>query len=978
MKKEDNGSSLLNKWKNREKKKESRSKSISKAPKDAIIPLSRGQQRLYFLEQLYPKNPVYNSSEIYTFQGKLQVENLRESLQMIFAANHILRCSYHFVNGKAIQKFDDNLQLAITSFDLSDLAATDKKERQEELLTLDSLQYFNLDKAPLMRASILKLSTTETVLLITMHHIITDKWSMGIFSEQLANYYNELNSGHPIIKNESKIQYTDYAYWEQKKKVDEIQLNYWKQKLSGEIPTLELPTDHPAPMQSSFKGASHIQNYSERLSKRLLDLSKKLETTPYVLLLSVYYLLLFRYSGQKDILIGSPISTRNSKVLEDIIGFFDETIVLRTGLSPSMNFMKLVEKVRETTLEAFSNKDVPFDVLVKELKPERSLGTNPFFRVMFIYHDAPPSPSFGRDIDLSYTFFNKGISKFDLTLYISNEDGLLSSEFEYSTDLFKEPTIIRFQEHYRLLLEGITTNPDRSISEIPMLSQKEKAFFLTHQNLENGPFEHFTAIHQIIEEAAQENPDRQALVFGNESMTYKRLILESDIVAQRILSYSKGENEIVGLCTERSLEMITCLLGILKAGCAYLPLDPDYPSKRIEFMLMDSKVQVILTQKTLTPLFDRFKGAVLMFDDVVKDKNIHTARKLPVQLKDAIAYVIYTSGSTGKPKGVPITHNNIINSTQGRLTYYPENPSAFLLLSSIAFDSSKAGIFWTLCTGGTLVISEKWIEQDIDKIGDVILANSVSHTLMLPSLYKMILEYSNLSKLPSLTTVIVAGEACSSSLCDLHFKKLEKVSLYNEYGPTEATVWCTAYQISKENIGSVVPIGKPVANAEIYILSESLKLVPLGAIGGIYVGGAGLSGNYFNRPDLTGVAYINHPFEQGSQKKLYKTGDLGRYLKDGNIEFLGRADQQVKIRGHRIELNEIENILGENPMIDKVVVMMEESEREIIFDLSKTPDTEEIITHFESYLNSQQAEQLLESVESLKEEERDYLLRQMQ
>jgi len=934
---------------------------------------------LYFLEQLYPNNPVYNSSEIYTFKGNLHIENLQESLQMVFAANDILRCSYHLINGKAIQKIEDIVQLDIANFDLMSLSSMDKESRQEEILTLDSLKYFDLSKAPLMRASILKLSTSETILFITMHHIITDEWSMGIFREQLSKYYHELNSSQPLnVENKFKIQFTDYAYWQQGEKVDDVQVNYWMKKLSGEIPILELPTDYPAPIQPSFKGASNTQIFSGELSKKVLALSKETKTTPYVLLLSVFYLLLFRYSRQKDIVIGSPISTRNVKVLEDIIGFFDETIVLRTELSPSFSFIELVKKVRKTALDAFSNKDVPFDLLVKELKPERSLGNNPFFRVMFIYQDAPASPSFGSDIDLVYTLFNKGVSKFDLSLYISNDDGALSSEFEYSTDLFHESTIVRFQEHFRLLLEGITANPEITLSEIPMLTQEERGFFHSQENPNNKQFERFTAIHEIFKEVVNENVNKQALVFGNESMTYERLDAESNLIANRILSHSEGRNEIVGLCTERSLEMIIGLLGILKAGCAYLPIDPDYPKKRIEYMLRDSKVHVILTQKPLTPIFDQFKGTVLLFHTILEDKKIPIAGKLPVPKKDAIAYVIYTSGSTGKPKGVPITHGNIINSTLGRLTYYPENPKAFLLMSSIAFDSSKAGIFWTLCTGGTLVISEKRMEQDIDKIGDVIMSNSVSHILMLPSLYKMILEYSTFSKLQSLTAVIVAGETCSSSLLELHFKKLPKVSLYNEYGPTEATVWCTAHKINKEDVTGVVPIGKPVANAEIYILNESLKLVPHGAIGEIYVGGPGLSGSYFNRPDLTKRMYVNHPFDKNNNQKLYKTGDLGRYRKDGNIEFLGRADQQVKLRGHRIELGEIEKIFEENPMVDKVVIMMEEPSVEMAFDLSRSPEADEIVTYFNSYLNNQQAEQLLESVESLKEGERDYLLGQMQ
>ncbi len=429
---------------------------------------------------------------------------------------------------------------------------------------------------------------------------------------------------------------------------------------------------------------------------------------------------------------------------------------------------------------------------------------------------------------------------------------------------------------------------------------------------------------------------------------------------------------------DRSVEMIVGLVAILKAGCAYLPIDPEYPSQRIAFMLEDSRVPLVLTQKEQLSNFEDFKGIKLLLEN--EDESVENFKGFPEVDKADLAYVIYTSGSTGKPKGVPITHGNIINSTEGRLTFYPENPTAFLLMSSVAFDSSKAGIFWTLCTGGTLVISEKRLEQDIDKLSEVIERNSVSHTLMLPSLYKMLLEYADLSKIQSLTTVMVAGEACPISLCELHFKKLPNVSLYNEYGPTEATVWCIAHQIRKENLGDVVPIGKSVAGAEVYLLNENHDLVPIGAIGEIYIGGPGLAGSYLNRPELTDLAYINHPFEQGDEKKLYKTGDLGRYFKDGSIEFLGRADQQVKIRGFRIELDEIKKVVTQHSMIESAVVIIKAPSEaiDVDVDVAKLTDSNEITSYIDKFLSDKEAEELIDYVQSLKEEEKTYWLGQIQ
>ncbi|MCM4165539.1 MULTISPECIES: non-ribosomal peptide synthetase [unclassified Arenibacter] len=917
--------SILSRWKNKDKGELTKD-TIGKAPNGATIPLTGGQQRLFFLESLYPKNPVYNSSEIYRFRGKLVKEDLLKSLQAIFDLNDVFRCSFHIREGIPFQKVWDTVTLDLVHYDISDVMAAEKDTRLAEIMSGDALKPFDLQRPPLIRTTLIKLDFNTHILFITMHHIIVDKWSMGIFRAQLAKYYINPPTTYEIKDIRSRIQFADYAYWEQGRGVDRNQLEYWKNKLSGNIPKLELPTDYPHPAHPSFKGDSNVQILSKSLSSKILELSKEVECTPFILLLSAYYVLLFRYSRQNDIVIGSPISIRNSKVLQNVIGFFDETIVLRTDFLSSISFIELVKRVRQTVYEAFSNKDIAFDVLVKELKPDRVAGINPFLRTMFIYHDVPPMPFFGQDLDLSYDFYNTGVSKFDLTLYVANEKGQLLSEFEYSTDLFDKASIEQFQEHFRLLLIGVTDNPGIEIAAIPMMTVKEQDILLPKKATYLGPYDSYKGIHEIIRQTALDRKDAVALIYGQEQMTYGELDDLSDTIAQHILSFTKNtNNSIVGLCLERSTILIAGLIGILKAGCAYLPIDPDYPLNRISFMLEDSKVQFVLTDGDLLSKLESYKGTQLLIRNII-DSGVSTPIAFPDVNGNDLAYVIYTSGSSGKPKGVPITHSNIINSTEGRLLFYPENPSAFLLMSSVAFDSSKAGIFWTLCTGGTLVISEKRLEQDVAKINDIIYSNNISHTLMLPSLYKVMLDYSDLSKLESLTTVMVAGEACSNVLCQNHFNKLPNTGLYNEYGPTEASVWCMAYKITNENLGNMIPIGSAVANAEIYLLDPNLNLVPFGAVGEIYIGGPGLANTYLNRPDLTNMAYINNPFSDTIGSKLYKTGDLGRYRKDGEMLFLGRTDQQVKIRGFRVELSEIEEVILEDPLVDQVLVIVAESE----------------------------------------------------
>ena len=927
MKDKPDTKSLLQRWKNREKTAVSTTASnIGKAPENIAIPLSSGQERLWFLEQLYPKNPVYNYSELAQFSGKLNTTILKEAVQLVFNDNEILRTSFESGDQEMIQVLDRAVELEILEIDLSNYPPSERESKKDSILLEDARKPFDLSSAPLMRVHLIKLDEAEWILFTTMHHIITDKWSMGVFRDQLAEHYKNLSEGKKSTLQRSSIQFSDYAYWQRNNKPDEVQLNYWREKLKGKIPVLNLPADFSSPKTPSFNGFALNSEFSKALSKQLLDLAKTLETTPYVLLLSVYYLMLFRYSGQTDLLVGSPISNRNEKALENLIGFFDETIILRTALDSEMSFAELVKEVKVTVLDAFSNRDTPFNLLVQELKPERQLSSNPFFRSMFIYHVVPTIPTFGKDLKFRYSTFDSGVSKFDLTLFVGNNKEQLFPAFEYTTDLFEESTIAQFHKHFELLCQMVVNDPNLSLSDFEMLTSDEKELFFGNESPAQVIFKGYSGIHEIIEDVALKFPNAKALSFKNETVTYSELNERAKTLALKIFQYTRGRNEVIGLCADRSVSLIIGLLAILKSGNAYMPLDPEYPEDRIDFMLKDSKVSVVVTEKDLIPLLDGFKGnAILLEEEDQKEKQ--DGALLPKANLEDLAYVIYTSGSTGKPKGVPIKHRNIIASTEGRLQYYEERPEAFLLMSSLSFDSSKAGLFWTLCTGGTLVISEKRLEQDISRLSEIIATKKVSHTLMLPSLYTLILEHGDLNKLLGLKVVIVAGEACYPSLVEQHFKRLPETKLYNEYGPTEATVWCMVYQLKKEDQSRNVPIGKAVAKARIYLLDKKMNLVPKGAEGEIYIGGPGLAGAYLNRTELTEQFYPQDPFaSEGSREKLYKTGDLGRYRKDGNIEFLGRADDQIKLRGYRIELEEIEKQLLSGDFVQGAAVVLVEAD----------------------------------------------------
>lgn len=972
MKKE----SLLSQWK-KKKEREPLVQKITKSSECIHLPLSRGQERLWFLQQLYPGNPFYNYAEHYTFKGILRLDYLQASLLLVLEEHEVLKASFSYTDGRVTQTVNKNFEAPIYHFDISLLSEPDKEQKKKDILEREAKIPFDLAVPPLIRIAVIKEDIEKHILVIVMHHIIVDKWSMGIFEERLAEHYRAFLLNGESEARIPEIQYADYACWQRKKSTPKDQIEYWKNKLSGDIPSLDLPFDHEKPLQPSYKGAFSSRKFPKELSENLLSTAKKMEVTPYVLLLSVYYVLLYKYSGQEDIFVGSAISNRDQKILEGLIGFFNDTVVLRAHLPADLSFEDLLEQVRQITLDAFQNKNVPFEVLVKELRPNRSLSDNPFFQVMFLYHTETPLPSFGPEVRMEQSLFDLGVSKFDLTLYFAKNEEGLSATFEYSTDLFLDATINRMHEHLFLLLNAIIVDSTVTISKIPMFTGEDRKVIFKDSSAQKKPWSNFKGIHEIIIDTAEHNANKIAVVVGSNSISYKELLEESGKLAQHILAYTQGKKEIIALAMHRTKSLIVGMLGILRSGCAYLPIDPEYPTERIGFMMGDAKISLIITQNSLLSQFKSFNACLVSADSVEIPPKANLYAPPKTDLSD-MAYMIYTSGSTGKPKGVPISHGNIINSTAGRLDFYGENPQSFLLISSISFDSSKAGLFWTLCTGGTIVLSEKHLEQDIEKMTDTIVKNKVSHTLMLPSLYKLLLEYAPKEKLRGLKTVIVAGENCTSQVVEAHFEKLPSAALYNEYGPTEATVWCLAHKIETKDAKGKIPIGNPVAGAKILLLDQNLNLVPLGAIGTIYVAGPGLSEGYWQRPDLTAQVFVENPFSEDSREKMYNTGDIGRYRGDGTMLFLGRMDQQVKIRGHRIELTEIENLLLKFPKAKDAVVLIENGSKERISNPILNSDPEQIIQFLSTTLNHKQAEELLSTIENLNPVQKAYLLEQFE
>ena len=976
MKASGNNISLLAQWKAKRKPVD-QGGGLDKAPPGARIPLSYGQQRIWFLQLLYPESSFYNYTESYSLYGRPDADLLKMSLQIMTDSHGILRTSFHIEEGQIAQRIEPEVKVELKFHDLSKLNRETVALEKQRLLMESAGTVFQLNLAPPGRYTLIKIHEGHFELLITMHHILTDAWSMELFRKQLCTIYTGLVAGDKVLPRTGDLEYADFAYWERSLPIETSKLHYWKEKLSGDIPVLNLPADYPRPAGPSFRGAQNRLSYSPEFSSDVLSFSKVLKITPYTLFLSLFYVVLYRYTRQEDILVGSPVSKRSTNSLEKMLGFFSETLVLRTEITPDLSFEELTERVRETTLNAFANKEVPFDLIVRELQLTRSLESNPLFHVMFLYHSFTGSDKLGTELTLEPDYPDTGVSKFDLTLFVFEKGGILTTMFEYATDLFHETTITRMQQHMKMLLEQILRAPEVKIGKISMISVEEMDFFHGINRREAHPFTNYSSIHQPIEAMSLQYPAGKALVMGQESVSYLQLNSWSNKVAAAILEHTNGDNLVVGLCIDRSMEQYIGMLGILKAGCAYLPLDPESPAARNDFMIADSQAALVLSTAELAALFGHTNQQLLFLDDILANDRASDST-LPVGSGDKLAYIIYTSGSTGNPKGVPVTHRNLLASTGGRLQFYPDNPAAFLLMSAITFDSSKAGIFWTLCTGGTLVIADKHAEQDIGGIEKLIKENGVTHTLMLPSLYQMLLRYANPENLKALETVIVAGESCTPSLCQMHFEKLPWALLYNEYGPTEATVWCVAHRLSIHDAEGPVAIGKPVAEAEVFLLDQELGLVPFGAIGELFIGGTGLSGRYINRPELSNLAYIPHPFDNARDAKLYKTGDLARFNKEGNLIFLGRADQQLKIRGFRIEPEEIEAIIGEHPMVDRVAVIAREQNRKTEVPIPEMANTSGLINFLGNHIREEQLHELLNFVESLDEAERILLLRHME
>lgn len=915
---------------------------IEPRPADAPALASFAQERLWFLQQLDENSVAYNMHNAMRFQGTVDVAALHGALNAVVQRHEILRTTFVEQEGQVYQQIAPTLSIDLP---LTDLQRTpDPEAAAQQLAIVQGRQPFNLAEGPLLRTHLLQLNGDAYLLLLTMHHIVSDEWSMNAFWRELASHYQSLCAGATPHLSPLPLQYADFAHW-QRNRLEEGQLThelaFWQRQLADAPRLLQLPTDRPRPAVQRYAGGLLSRSLPANLTNALQKLSRQYDTTLFATLLTAFYVLLHRYSQQHDILVGTPIANRGYAELEEMIGFFLNTVVLRTHLQDQQSFVALLTQVKESTLAALAHQELPFERLVEALHPQRDPSYNPLFQVMFVMQSDQTQALNFPALTLTPHRFDSGVSKFDLTLFVNQRGDQLAAAIEYNSALFEAATVERMLGHWQTLLEAIVANPEERISHLPLLTAAEQQQLLVEWNSTAAAYPQERCIHHLIEMQATQQPNAPAVVCQDQQLTYGALNQRANLLARQLQAEGIRPGTFVGLCVERSLEMLIGILAIHKAGGAYLPLDPSYPVQRLAFMLADTRAPIILTQKKLLgsipatsaqlitiDALDFGAARALHGDDVSSDVGPHDP-----------AYIIYTSGSTGMPKGVVVRHRNLVHSTTARFGYFKHQVQRFLLLSSFAFDSSLVGIFWTLCQGGTLILPAQGDEQNGAHLLTLMAQHQVTHMLTLPSLYDLLLEAQR-GELASLTTAIVAGEACLPSLVDAHFKALPQTALYNEYGPTEGTVWSTVYQMHPNDGHKSIPIGKPIPNMQTYILDGHRQPVPLGVPGELYICGAGVAQGYLNRPELTAERFIdraafrffdqigtdNAPQPMGTNGKLYRTGDLVRYLADGNIEFLGRVDHQVKIRGFRIELGEIEQAIARHDLVDEVVVTAQRNE----------------------------------------------------
>ena len=881
------------------------------------FPLSRSQRRLWFLDQVDPGNPVYNIAIALRLSGLLDRDALEQSLRQLVIRHETLRTHFLERDGAPYAVVDDAQSWTMEYRDLSSTNPSSQEESLTRLMNAESQRPFELQKGPLFRVSLYKKQDREHVMLLNMHHIISDGWSIGILAEELGCAYEAEVRGEPFPLPPLPMQFRDFVHWEaeEEKRSNADDIAYWRKQLGGDLPQLALPADRPRPAVQTFRGGRITLDLDRDLEERLKALARDRNATFFMALAAAFTVVLRHYSRQEDVLIGTPTAGRMMSGFERLIGFFVNNLVLRFDLGGDPSFVELLDRVRTVALEAFEHQSTPFDQLVEMLQAERRLDRSPVFQVLFsLQNTSMPRMQLG-EIEMKPIGIERFSARFDLAVDVYPFEDHLRLDFEYNTDIFEQAFIRQLLMHYVRILELACEDRNRPISRLCPLNEAERRQILYDWN-STAPLElPHSSLPSWFRAQVQQSPEATALEMGDRALSYRQLNLESDRVAWHLRSRGIGRGHIVAVYMRRSPEMVIGLLGILKAGAAYLPLDPALPRQRLDFMLGDAGVALILSERELSDQLQGTKTPLLPFEEIA---GVTPAGALDDVAGADLAYVIYTSGSTGQPKGTEIHHAALINLLGSMLREPGLGPTDILVaITTISFDIAGLEIFGPLVSGAKLVLASREQTLDPELLARLLETSRATVMQATPSTWRMLIESGWTGS--SALRMWCGGEALSSDLAENLITRGRE--LWNLYGPTETTIWSAAHRVARGE--SPILIGGPIANTQMYILDDNLEPVPIGVTGELYIAGQGVACGYRGRPDLAASRFLEDPFDVTRTRRMYRTGDLARYRRDGQIQLFGRTDDQIKLRGHRIELGEIESAIERHPSVRQAAVRLQ-------------------------------------------------------
>ncbi|HEX7333145.1 MAG TPA: amino acid adenylation domain-containing protein [Pyrinomonadaceae bacterium] len=906
---------------------------VTRVSREGNLALSYAQQRLWFLQELEPDSAAYNIPRAFRIRGALDVKALEQTLSEIVRRHEILRTTFRVVNGQPVQIISEPQPISLPVIEFAHMSSAERETEARRMAADEGRKPFNLSEGPLMRTTLLRLDEQEYIALFTMHHIVFDAWSIGVLIEELGALYNSFAQGQTSPLKDLELQYADFAHWQRETLTGETldtHLAYWREQLA-DISNMELPTDKPRPPIQTYNGATRSVMLPLDLSAKLKALSRREGATLYMTLLAAFKTLLHRYTGQNDISIGTPIANRNRSEIENLIGFFINTLVLRTDMSGDPTFRNLLGRVRETALSAYTHQDMPFEYLVEQLQPDRDMSRPPLFQVMFaLLQNAPLDALQLHGVTLSPMTLNSGTAKFDLLLFMEDTEEGLRAALEYNSDLFEAETIDRVLANFEALLEDIATGAERRISELSVMTANERRQVVVDWNDTAADYPQHLAVHQLFEAQVERTPHAIAAIFEGQQLSYDELNRRANQLAAHLRSLGVGPEVLVGICLQRSMEVPVCVLAVLKSGGAYVPLDPAYPKERLAYMMEDSRVSVLLTQEWLLDKLPDHAARVICLDAERDTLDAHSDQTLAARTTaDNIAYVTYTSGSTGKPKGIAMTQRPLLNLLTWQKRYTHLSPEARTLqFASLSFDVSFQDMFSTWNGGGTVTLIPEHVRRDIAGLSRTLSELSIER-LFIPAvaLQQLAEGFCEDGAFDARLRKVIAGseQLYITRAVARMFSEIHGCTLHNEYGPSETHVVTSLDMPGETSAWEERPtIGHPIANTQIYLLDRNMQPAPLGIPGELHIGGVSLARGYLNRPDVTAEKFVPDPFSAEPGGRMYRTGDLARYRRDGKIEFLGRMDHQVKIRGYRIELGEIETVVGEHEGVRECVAMVRE------------------------------------------------------